>query len=65
MTKELTNTVRPKMEPYKKKIYIEAPLGQSKPQTVDIAAIGAIGMHFNIKVLENEVFITSLYEIDC
>jgi predicted aspartyl protease len=65
MTEEVTNTVRPKMEPYKKKIYIEAPRGQSKPQTVDIAAIGAIGIHFNMKVPENEVFITSLHEIEC
>jgi len=52
------------MELYKKKAYIEAPQGQSKPQTVDIVAIGAIGMYFNLKVLENEVFITSFHEID-
>jgi hypothetical protein len=65
MTEELTNTVRPKLEPYRKKAYIETPQGQSKPLTVDIAAIGAIGIHFNIKVLENKVFITSLHEIKC
>ena len=64
MTEELTNTVRLKMKLYKKKIYIEAPQGQSKPQTIDIAAISAIGIHFNMKVLENEVFITSFHEID-
>jgi hypothetical protein len=31
---------------------------------IDIAVIGAVGMHFNLKRPENEGFYTSLYEID-
>jgi hypothetical protein len=31
---------------------------------LDIAAISAIGFHFNIYQRDNEVFITSLYEIN-
>jgi hypothetical protein len=34
------------------------------PPTVDIAAISAIVFHFNIYRRDNEVFITSLYEIN-
>jgi len=34
------------------------------PPIVDIAAISAIGFHFNIYWKDNEVFITSLYKIN-
>ena len=34
------------------------------PPTVDIAAISAIAFHFNMYRRDNEVFTTSLYEID-
>jgi hypothetical protein len=34
------------------------------PPTVDIAAISAIAFHFNIYRRDNEVFTTSLYEIN-
>ena len=40
------------------------PLLSHDPPIVDIAAISAIGFHFNIYRKDNEVFTTSLYEID-
>ena len=35
-----------------------------KPLAVDIKEIGAVGFHYNLRKKENEVFVTSLYEID-
>ena len=32
---------------------------------VNIAAISALGMHYNLHTDKNEVFSTSLYKIDC
>jgi hypothetical protein len=40
------------------------PLLSRDPPTLDIAAISAIGFHFNMYQKDNEVFTTSLYEID-
>jgi hypothetical protein len=40
------------------------PLLLHNPPTVDIAIISAIVFHFNIYRRDNEVFITSLYEIN-
>jgi hypothetical protein len=31
---------------------------------IDIAAISALGMHYNLRAESNKVFVTSLYEID-
>ena len=36
----------------------------SRPLTIDIKEIRAVGFHFNMLKEENEVFMTSLYEID-
>jgi hypothetical protein len=36
-----------------------------QPLQVDIKAISAVGFHYNMYKEENEVFVTSLYEIDC
>jgi len=40
------------------------PLLSHNPPIVDIAAISAIGFHFNIYQKDNKVFITSLYKIN-
>ena len=40
------------------------PLLSRSPPAVDIAAISAIAFHFNMYRKDNEVFTTSLYEID-
>jgi hypothetical protein len=36
----------------------------TKPVTVNIAAISAVGTHFYIRREENEAFSTSIYKID-
>jgi hypothetical protein len=51
------------LAPYKKKLFPK-PKDEFKPVTVDIAAISAVGLHFNIKWEENKAFTISLYEID-
>jgi hypothetical protein len=40
------------------------PLLSRDPPTLDIAAISAIGFHFNMYQKDNKVFMTSLYKID-
>jgi hypothetical protein len=37
----------------------------TKPVTVNIAAISAIGTYCYIRHKENKAFLTSIYEIDC
>ena len=47
--------------------YIYKPYVPAKPpavQGISIAAIGAVGMHYNLRDSENEAFYTSIYEID-
>jgi len=51
------------LTPYKKKPFPK-PKDEFKPVAVNIAAISANCMHFNMKREENEAFTTSLYEID-
>jgi hypothetical protein len=48
---------------YRKKPY-EPPKDLKPEPVVDIAAISAIGYHYNMRRKENEAFTTSLYEID-
>jgi hypothetical protein len=36
-----------------------------KPLVVDIKEIGAVGFYYNLRRKENEVFVTSLYKINC
>ena len=43
---------------------LRTPLLSRDPPILDIAAISAIGFHFNIYQKDNEVFITSLYKIN-
>jgi hypothetical protein len=49
MSEELSGFIRPKITPYKKKPYLEVRNLLRKPE-IDIAAISAIGMHYNLKV---------------
>ena len=63
MIEELIDTVCSKPALYKKKPYLESPYKAEK-QIIDIAAISAIGIYFNMQVLENEAFTTSLYKIN-
>ena len=51
------------LTPYKKKPFPK-PKDEFKPVAVNIAAISANCMHFNMKREENEAFTTSLYKID-
>ena len=37
---------------------------REKLASIDIAQINAIGFYFNIQLLDNEVFLTMIYEID-
>ncbi len=60
---ELAGIVRPKPTPYQKKPY-QPSNAQTKEHMVDIAAISALGMHYNLRTDKNEAFSTSLYEID-
>jgi hypothetical protein len=56
----------PKATPiYRRKPYPE-PISKAdtKPVTVNIAAISAVGTYFHIRRKENEAFSTSIYEID-
>jgi hypothetical protein len=60
MADNLAGIVRPVDQPYQKKPFQPLPL----PYQVDIASIHATGLHLHMKRKENEVFGTSLYEID-
>ncbi len=48
---------------YKKKLFLK-PKDKFKPVAVDIAAISAVCIYFNLKQKENKAFIISLYKID-
>ena len=60
MVDNLKGIQRPIDLPYQKKPFL--PL--LRPYSVDIASIYTIGIHLNIIRLENEIFRTSLYEIN-
>jgi transposase InsO family protein len=64
MEDNLAGTVRVKETPYKKKPFPASPPSAPQQQTIDIAAVSAIGFHYNLRVPENEAFTTSIYEID-
>ena len=49
--------------PYKRKEYLQPANPPAEP-AVNIAAISVISFYYNIKWESNEVFGTSLYEID-
>jgi hypothetical protein len=51
---------------YRQKLYSK-PISKAdtKPVTVNIAVISAIGTHFYIWHKENKAFLTSIYKIDC
>jgi hypothetical protein len=50
---------------YRRKPYPELiSKADTKPVTVNIAAISAIGTHFYIQHKENKVFLISIYEIN-
>jgi hypothetical protein len=50
---------------YRRKLYPE-PISKAntKPVTVNIAVISAVGTYFYIQHKENKAFLTSIYEID-
>src|SRR5271155_2773250 len=58
MDQELQGTAR---VPQAKTCRLKA---QHRLLTIDIKEISAVGLHFNMYKKENEVFVTSLYEID-
>jgi hypothetical protein len=61
----LAGTIRVKeTSPYKKKPFPASCPSATQQQTIDIAAVSAIGFHYNLRVPENKAFTTSLYEID-
>jgi hypothetical protein len=60
MNDNLHGVERPLVTPYQKKPFQPLP----SPYQVDIAAIHLTGMHLNMKRPENEIFGTSLYDID-
>lgn len=65
MEDNLVGTIRVKeTSPYKKKPFPARRPSATQQQTIDIAAVSAIGLHYNLRVPENEAFTTSLYEID-
>jgi hypothetical protein len=50
---------------YRRKPYPELiSKADTKPVTVNIAAISAVNTHFYIRHKENKAFLTSIYEID-
>jgi hypothetical protein len=63
MEDQLSGLVCPKIPLYQRKPYLETPR-TTREHIVDIVAISAIGMHFNLRVKENEAFTTSLYKLD-
>ena len=62
MRQELKGVMTPPLP--RKPLRSYTPLLLHDPPIVDIAAISAIVFHFNIYRRDNEVFITSLYEIN-
>jgi transposase InsO family protein len=60
MDNNLQGIEKCKHVPYRKKPFQPLP----EPYKVDIASIHAVGLHLNMKRPENEIFGTSLYEID-
>jgi predicted aspartyl protease len=64
MNDNLAGITRVKEPPYKKKPFPANQPSASEKQTIDIAAISAIGIHYNLRVPSNEAFTTSIYEID-
>src|SRR5450432_416806 len=65
MSNELLGKTRLEPARYIKKSYPETPQHYLKEKAINISSISAIGMHYNMRVPENEAFTTSLYEIDC
>jgi transposase InsO family protein len=60
MENNLKGIEKPPVLPYNKKTF-QAP---QTPYLIDICAINAAGFHYNLMRPENELFSTSLYEID-
>jgi hypothetical protein len=58
--------VLPKATPiYRRKLYLKLiSKADTKPVTVNIAAISAVSTHFHMWHEENKAFLTSIYEID-
>jgi hypothetical protein len=56
----LKTTLIYRQKPYPKPIS----KADTKPVTVNIAVISAVGTHFYIRHKENKVFLTSIYKID-
>ena len=64
MEEALSGVIRPEIPPYRKRPYPKATETSASLVTIDIAGISAEGMHYNLRPADNEVFTTSLYEID-
>jgi predicted Ser/Thr protein kinase len=65
MENELAGVLSKTTPIYRRKLYPK-PINKAdtKPVTVNIAAISAVGTHFYIQHKENEAFSTSIYEIN-
>ena len=64
MEDNLSGRVLAWLPPYEKKPFPKQP-SPSQVHTIDIAAISALGCHYNMRRSENEIFTISLYKIDC
>jgi hypothetical protein len=64
MSNELLGKTRLEPAQYIKKSYLEILQHYLKEKAINISSISTISMHYNMRVLENEAFTTSLYEID-
>jgi transposase InsO family protein len=62
MEDELAGKIPIVCPPYQKKPYVPPP--SESHFAVEISAISAVCMHFNLRRQENEMFTTSIYEID-
>jgi hypothetical protein len=62
MKVELASIVR--SEPRSKRSSVPALRPRAKAPSIELAAISALGMHFNLRATDNKAFTTSLYKID-
>jgi hypothetical protein len=65
MKNELARVLPKTTSIYRQKLYPKLiSKVDTKPVTVNIAAISAVDSHFQIRRKENKTFLTSIYEID-
>jgi hypothetical protein len=64
MQEALDRTVKVKQPPYRRHLYTPPCPAEATDVTIDIAAISAVSIHYNLQTPTNEAFATSLYEIN-